>query len=123
MSRVFKDKPAKRVAEGTKKSTSKVTMDAKPHGPADQGVTLVMATPVKGQRISQLHSQPPDLLTSTINDIEEEDWSLKNSPDVLLLGVGSGSADKGQGTRRPLRSAGYILAEDTPVKKGRKGLK
>jgi len=126
MSRVFKDKPVKKAGEVLAKSASKVMTDPKPHGQTDQGVTLVTATPVKGQRRAQL--QPTGLPTSTrisrsptpggaTSEIEEEDWSLPGSPGVLLLGVVGGGTDDKIG-RRPF---GSILAGDTPVKKGRRG--
>jgi hypothetical protein len=132
MSRVFKDKPAKKAGEAVTKSTStsKTPVDSKPQAQTDQGVTLVAATPVKAQRRAQL--QPTGLSTSTriswsptpdraTSEIEEEDWSLPSPPDVLLLGVGGGDTD-GKLGRRPFGTAGHILAGDTPVKKGRRGL-
>jgi hypothetical protein len=126
MSRVFKEKPMKMLGDITIKSTSKVTVDSKSNSQTGVGVTLVMATPVKGQK-----KAPPDLPTSTrlsrsptpggeTIDTEEEDWSLASSPDVLLLGVRSGGKDEGQS--RPFGIAGHILTEDTPVKKGCRGL-
>ena len=115
----------KKLGDITVKSTSKVTMDSTSNSQTGLGVTLVMATPVKGQK-----KAPPDLPTLTrlsrsltpggeTIDTEEEDWSLASSPDVLLLGIRSGGKDKGQG--RPFGIAGHILTEDTPVKKGRRG--
>jgi hypothetical protein len=63
MSRVFKDKPVKKGDGSKTKLTSKGTPDLKSQSQMDQGVTLVMATPVKGPRRAQL--QPAELLAST----------------------------------------------------------
>jgi len=121
MSRVFKEKPVKKVDGGRAKL---VSTEPKSQSQTDQGVTLVMATPIKGQRRAPL--QPADLPPSTkilrsptpsgvTNDIEEDDWSLPNSPDVLLLGGGGKAKDEALG-KRPFGIAGRILASDTPVR-------
>jgi len=125
MSRVFKEKPVKKVDGGRAKL---VSTEPKSQSQTDQGVTLVMATPIKGQRRAPLQAgrfaSIDEILRSptpsgVTNDIEEDDWSLPNSPDVLLLG--------GEVKLRMKRWAnaiwnrGRILASDTPVKK-RRGL-
>jgi hypothetical protein len=126
MSRVFKDKPVKVGENKTKAtSTSRAKVDSRSQGQTDQGVTLVAATPQKRARL-----QPPGLPASTrisrsptpggaVGDVEEEDWSLPSSPDVLLLGDGSDGIDEPP-HKRPFGAAGHILASETPVKKRRR---
>ena len=124
MSRVFKEKPVKKVDGGKAKL---ISTEPKSQSQTDHGVTLVMATPIKAQRRAPL--QRADLSPSTkisrsltasgvTNDFEEEDWSLPNSPDVLLLGGGRKAKDETLG-KRPFGIAGHILASDTPVKRRR----
>jgi hypothetical protein len=124
MSRVFKEKPVKKV-DGSK--TKLISTEQKSQSQLDRGVTLVMATPIKGQRRAPL--QPADMPPSTkisrsptpsgvISDIEEEEWSLPCSPDVLLLGGGGKDTGEVLG-KRPFGIAGRNLAGDTPFRKRR----
>lgn len=123
MSRVFKDKSLKKVVEGKAKSTStsisNAMADLKPQGQVGQGVTLVAATPVKGPTSRRAQIKPTRLFASariscsptlggaTDGIHEEEDWSLASSPDVLLLGAGSGGVD-GMLGGRPFGEAGHL---------------
>lgn len=134
MSRVFKEKLTKKEGTGKKdgskraKITTKATAELKSKVKVDQGVTLVSATPVKGQPrrrvqtklfssagvvpLSRTSKSPSPGITG---NIEEEDWSLLSSPDVLLLNAGSEGSDEGI-----CGTAEHILADDTPVKKRRR---
>lgn len=132
MSRVFKEKPAKDVGEGKKanakrlKATSSANLEGNLKAKADEGVTLVQATPVKGkkrptqytsglQAMMKLSRSPTP--SNALSRMEEEDWSLASSPDVQLLVVDKDEIDEDDAS--PFGTPGRVLAADTPVKKGR----
>ncbi|KAF7975015.1 hypothetical protein HWV62_10635 [Athelia sp. TMB] len=123
MSRVFKEKPAKKEADAKKARTlsSAAPSAAKPaKASVDSGVTLVASTPVKKVKTQQLLSFGMPIVPRVtksptpggMGEEEEEDWSVFSSPDVLLLGVGDEIKNES-------RSIGQVLAQDTPVKGGR----
>jgi hypothetical protein len=129
MSRVFKEKPARKDSEGKEEVARTKVKAPTPSNSKDDaglGVTLVVATPVKPQRRANLQTLGPlgSLRLSRsptpgiiVDVVEEDDWSLPSSPDVLLLGTRSGASE---GHDRPVFGhADRVLATDTPVKKSR----
>lgn len=129
MSRVFKEKPAKKDSEGKEDAArTKITTPTQSNSKDDTGVgvTLVMATPVKPQRRANLQTIPSlsplrfsrsPTPGKTVDEFEEEDWSLPSSPDVLLLGASDGATEGLE--RRVFGHAGRVLTIASPAKRHR----
>lgn len=95
MSRVFKPKPKAKPLNGAKSSAklAKPLQRTKTLPVTDLGTTLVEETPVKLRKPSRSASQmqvdsrsSSTFLLGKRKGVEEEDWVMDGSPDVLLLG-------------------------------------
>jgi hypothetical protein len=124
MSRGFKPKPKPAEAENanlTRIQVKKKVLDKqRQQNPAvikkepDLGVTLVEATPEKNRVIrTQSQSQQwflgrtQSFSSQTEGGLDEDDWQLASSPDLLAIYSG----------RQGVDSEAVILAENTPTKR------